>query len=243
MSNTEPAELGEGHSPAAWTAVVIMLIGFAAGTLCFWFDLAWGRVGVRRRRRDRPDRGLRDGQGRLRRQRTEVRHQAPRRLSACRLQPRTATHSVRRLLRRPSVPGTNLLQSLVAGALEDAAARRLDRPYADVERDLDRVASPLDALEFLAPGDRVKIIAEVKRASPSRGAMATIADPAALAADYERGGASAISVLTEGRKFLGSLADLEAVRARSGCPCSARTSSPTRTRSSKRVRPGRTSCC
>ena len=118
----------------------------------------------------------------------------------------------------PSVPGTNLLQSLVAGALEDAAARRLDRPYADVERDLDRVASPLDALEFLAPGDRVKILAEVKRASPSRGAMATIADPAALAADYERGGASAISVLTEGRKFLGSLADLEAVKARVGVP-------------------------
>jgi hypothetical protein len=38
VSNTEPAELGEGHSPAAWTAVVIMLIGFAAGTLFFWFD-------------------------------------------------------------------------------------------------------------------------------------------------------------------------------------------------------------
>jgi hypothetical protein len=42
VSNTEPAELGEGHSPAAWTAVVIMLIGFAAGTLFFWFDMAWG---------------------------------------------------------------------------------------------------------------------------------------------------------------------------------------------------------
>ncbi len=42
MSNTEPAELGEGHSPAAWTAVVIMLIGFAAGTLFFWFDIAAG---------------------------------------------------------------------------------------------------------------------------------------------------------------------------------------------------------
>ncbi|ROP66641.1 HGxxPAAW family protein [Curtobacterium sp. PhB115] len=44
MSNTEPAELGEGHSPAAWTAVVIMLIGFAAGTLFFWFDQPWGVV-------------------------------------------------------------------------------------------------------------------------------------------------------------------------------------------------------
>ncbi len=112
----------------------------------------------------------------------------------------------------------NVLETLVAGALEDAAARRLDRPYADVERDLDRVASPLDALDFLAPGDRVKILAEVKRASPSRGSMAAIEDPAALAADYERGGASTISVLTEGRKFLGSLADLEAVKARVGVP-------------------------
>lgn len=58
----------------------------------------------------------------------------------------------------------------------------------------------------------MKIIAEVKRASPSRGALADIPDPAALAVSYETGGASAISVLTEGRKFLGSLADLESVR-------------------------------
>ena len=112
----------------------------------------------------------------------------------------------------------NVLETLVAGALEDAAARRLDRPVSDVERDLDRVASPLDALQFLAPGDRVKVLAEVKRASPSRGSMAPIEDPAALAADYERGGASTISVLTEGRKFLGSLADLEAVKARVALP-------------------------
>ena len=70
----------------------------------------------------------------------------------------------------------------------------------------------LDAVAALSPGDRVKIIAEVKRASPSRGALADIPDPAALAVSYETGGASAISVLTEGRKFGGSLADLEAVR-------------------------------
>jgi len=112
----------------------------------------------------------------------------------------------------------NVLETLVAGALEDAAARRAERPASDVERAIDQVAPALDALVHLAPGDRVKVIAEVKRASPSRGAMATIADPAALAADYERGGASTISVLTEGRKFLGSLADLEAVKARVSVP-------------------------
>ena len=70
-----------------------------------------------------------------------------------------------------------------------------------------------DALAALAPADRVKIIAEVKRASPSRGTMAEIGDPAALAVSYQTGGASAISVLTEGRRFGGSLQDLTEVRA------------------------------
>src|SRR5262249_21209273 len=55
--------------------------------------------------------------------------------------------------------------------------------------------------------------AEVKRSSPSKGALAAIADPAALARDYEAGGAKVISVLTERRRFGGSLADLAEVRA------------------------------
>ncbi len=58
----------------------------------------------------------------------------------------------------------------------------------------------------------------MKRASPSRGALAEIPDPAALARTYETAGASAISVLTEQRRFLGSLADLQAVRAAVGVP-------------------------
>ena len=61
-------------------------------------------------------------------------------------------------------------------------------------------------------GDGVAVIAEVKRSSPSKGFLAEIHDPAALAADYEAGGASVISVLTEGRRFGGSLDDLVAVR-------------------------------
>jgi indole-3-glycerol phosphate synthase len=62
------------------------------------------------------------------------------------------------------------------------------------------------------------VIAEVKRSSPSKGELAEIADPAALAADYEAGGAAAISVLTEERRFGGSLDDLRAVRAVVGVP-------------------------
>ncbi len=105
-----------------------------------------------------------------------------------------------------------MLTDLLSGALSDAATRRALRPLADVEAAALDQSPALDALKALAPAERVKIIAEVKRASPSRGALADIPDPAALAVSYESGGASAISVLTEGRKFGGSLDDLERVR-------------------------------
>ena len=111
-----------------------------------------------------------------------------------------------------------MLAGLTAGAVEDAEARATTRPLADVERAALAQAPALDALAALAPADRVKIIAEVKRASPSRGDLAAIPDPAHQAALYEQGGASAISVLTEGRRFKGSLADLEAVKARVSVP-------------------------
>jgi indole-3-glycerol phosphate synthase len=73
------------------------------------------------------------------------------------------------------------------------------------------VAPALDPLPtFREPG--VSIIAEVKRKSPSKGELADIPDPASLAGQYAKGGAAAISVLTERRRFGGSLADLDAVR-------------------------------
>lgn len=112
----------------------------------------------------------------------------------------------------------SLLADLVAGARADAARRREDVPLARVESLAADAPAPLDVFEHLRPAERVKILAEVKRASPSRGSLAEIADPAALAAAYQAGGASAISVLTEGRRFLGSLDDLRAVRAAVSVP-------------------------
>jgi indole-3-glycerol phosphate synthase len=77
--------------------------------------------------------------------------------------------------------------------------------------------SPKDAWAALSTED-VAVIAEVKRGSPSRGAMASIDDPAALARDYAAGGARVISVLTEQRRFGGCLDDLAAVRSAVNVP-------------------------
>lgn len=106
----------------------------------------------------------------------------------------------------------------MAGALADAARRRASRPLIDVEAAALVAAPALDARAALQRAETVKVIAEVKRASPSRGQLAAIADPAALARQYAVGGASAISVLTEERRFGGSLDDLIAVRAAVSVP-------------------------
>lgn len=106
-----------------------------------------------------------------------------------------------------------ILDDLFAGSLEDAARRREQLPTAQLETLALEQAPAIDAVAALSRAELVHIIAEVKRASPSRGLLANIPDPAELATAYARGGASAISVLTEERKFLGSLDDLRAVRA------------------------------
>src|SRR4051794_16398610 len=106
----------------------------------------------------------------------------------------------------------SVLDDIVAGVRDDLAARQAKVSEADLRArilDAPPARDPMPA--FGRPGSSV--IAEVKRRSPSRGDLADIPDPAVLAASYERGGAAAISVLTEGRRFGGSLADLDAVRA------------------------------
>lgn len=111
---------------------------------------------------------------------------------------------------------TTVLDSIIAGVRDDLAERVRARSLADVTRDADAAPPARDALAaFHAARDarRIAVISEVKRSSPSKGALAQIPDPAALAAQYADGGATAISVLTEQRRFGGSLADLDAVRA------------------------------
>ena len=104
-----------------------------------------------------------------------------------------------------------VLDEILDGVRADLADRQRRVPLAKVKEMASRAPSPCDAAAALKAAG-VSVIAEVKRASPSRGAMAEIADPAALAAAYEAGGARVISVLTEKRRFNGTLEDLAAVR-------------------------------
>jgi indole-3-glycerol phosphate synthase len=104
-----------------------------------------------------------------------------------------------------------VLDEIVSGVREDLARREAELPLDDLKRVAQRVDPAKDAVAVLRqPG--VAIIAEVKRRSPSRGDLAPIPDPAALARAYADGGAAIVSVLTEERRFGGSLADLTAVR-------------------------------
>jgi indole-3-glycerol phosphate synthase len=104
-----------------------------------------------------------------------------------------------------------VLDEILEGVRADLAERQRHVSLEQLKEKASQAPSPLDAVAALK-ADGVSVIAEVKRASPSRGAMAEIGDPAGLAGDYEAGGARIISVLTEQRRFGGSLEDLAAVR-------------------------------
>ena len=106
----------------------------------------------------------------------------------------------------------NVLDSIIAGVRLDLAIRQESVSLDDLKAKLVDASPALDATAVLS-ADGVAVIAEVKRSSPSRGDIAAIEDPAALSQEYEAGGAHCISVLTEGRRFGGSLDDLVAVRA------------------------------
>jgi indole-3-glycerol phosphate synthase len=108
-----------------------------------------------------------------------------------------------------------VLDSIIAGVREDLAARRL--PLSQLHEQLAQAPAVVDAHPRLRTGE-MAVIAEVKRSSPSKGSLADIADPRALAAQYQEAGAAVVSVLTEKRRFGGSLEDLISVRSEISIP-------------------------
>ena len=111
-----------------------------------------------------------------------------------------------------------MLEELYAGALEDAKTRLETTSLATIERLALQQAPALDATTAFRGFDKIRVLAEIKRASPSKGSLSEIADPVSLAKTYESNGAGGISVLTEERRFKGSLNDLSAVRAAVAVP-------------------------
>ena len=111
----------------------------------------------------------------------------------------------------------NVLDQIIEGVQEDLAVRKKRVGLNELMVKISSVKPAIVVLPSLQ-SSKLSVIAEVKRASPSKGALAKISDPAELALRYQAGGATAVSVLTEGRKFGGSLADLDAVRSAINIP-------------------------
>jgi indole-3-glycerol phosphate synthase len=109
----------------------------------------------------------------------------------------------------------SVLDSIIAGVLEDQKSRQLSQT--ELAERMAIIGAVRDPLQMLK-SKNFSVIAEVKRSSPSKGALAEISDPSHLASLYEDGGASIISVLTEKRRFGGSLQDFAEVRSRVSIP-------------------------
>lgn len=111
-----------------------------------------------------------------------------------------------------------MLAELFAAARSDAEQREQVLPYTELQTLALKQPAAVDVYQSLARASHIKLIAEIKRASPSRGHMADIADPVALGLGYQQAGAHAISVLTERTGFKGSLEDLRSVSAAVSIP-------------------------
>jgi indole-3-glycerol phosphate synthase len=110
-----------------------------------------------------------------------------------------------------------ILEQIVNSTRKSVAKRKSQTPLADLEKAISKLPSPNDFAAALQ-GDGIRLIAEIKRASPSKGMLCPNLDSVSLARTYSRSGAAAISVLTESDYFRGSFADLEAVRAEVDLP-------------------------
>lgn len=113
----------------------------------------------------------------------------------------------------------SILDDIIATKRREIEDSKRARPEADLRRSAEETPSPRDFFAPLAAPGPIKLIAEVKKASPSAGLIRDDFNPVEIAQTYERHGASCISVLTDEQYFAGSLDNLRNVRAAVGIPC------------------------
>jgi indole-3-glycerol phosphate synthase len=113
---------------------------------------------------------------------------------------------------------SSILDKIVATKRREIAAAQKAVPVAELERRIAGMPPVRDFTQAVSEPGTVRIIAEVKKASPSAGVIRADFDPVAIATIYERHGAAAISVLTDAEYFQGSLAYLAAVKQSVACP-------------------------
>jgi len=104
---------------------------------------------------------------------------------------------------------SNILTSIIEGVIEDVEKRKV--PISQIKEQLENAPKLRNAYQTLNK-EGMRLIAEIKRSSPSKGDLSAIENPVSLANDYQSGGADLISVLTESRRFKGNISDLIAVR-------------------------------
>jgi indole-3-glycerol phosphate synthase len=113
----------------------------------------------------------------------------------------------------------SILDEIIAAKRREIDAAKVARPEADVRRALESAPAPRNFFAPLAAHGPIKLIAEVKKASPSAGLIRADFDPVSIARTYERHGAACLSVLTDEQYFQGTLDDLRNVRAAVNLPC------------------------
>lgn len=116
---------------------------------------------------------------------------------------------------------SDVLERILATKRDEVAAAQIKRPLTDVRSDAEARTDERDflgAIRSKVSAGRAAVIAEIKKASPSKGLLRAQFDPAAVAASFAENGAACLSVLTDGQYFQGSLHDLTAARAACGLP-------------------------
>jgi indole-3-glycerol phosphate synthase len=113
----------------------------------------------------------------------------------------------------------SILDEIIASKRREIEEAKRARPEADLRRAVEAAPPPRNFFAPLSAAGPIKLIAEVKKASPSAGLIRADFNPVEIGRTYERHGASCISVLTDEQYFAGSLDDLRNVRAAVGVPC------------------------